>query len=105
FSYSSRHLPALHSFPTRRSSDLILGMSRREIDHRYGAIVDFSGLDPAFMETPVNHYSSGMYARLAFAVAVHVDPDVLLVDEVLSDRKSTRLNSSHLVISYAVFCL
>jgi ABC-type polysaccharide/polyol phosphate transport system ATPase subunit len=63
---------------------VILGLSRREVNARYDAIVDFSGLDPNFMETPVKHYSSGMYARLAFAVAVHVEPDVLLVDEVLS---------------------
>ena len=46
--------------------------------------MDFSGLEPAFMDTPVKHFSSGMYARLAFSVAVHVDPDILLVDEVLS---------------------
>jgi ABC-type polysaccharide/polyol phosphate transport system ATPase subunit len=63
---------------------VILGLSRREVGARYDAIVDFSGLDASFMETPVKHYSSGMYARLAFAVAVHVEPDVLLVDEVLS---------------------
>src|SRR5579859_57076 len=63
---------------------VILGLSRREVSARYDAIVDFSGLDASFMETPVKHYSSGMYARLAFAVAVHVEPDVLLVDEVLS---------------------
>src|SRR5579859_7563089 len=63
---------------------VILGLSRAEIRARYDAIVDFSGLEPAFMDTPVKRYSSGMYARLAFSVAVHVDPDVLLVDEVLS---------------------
>jgi ABC-type polysaccharide/polyol phosphate transport system ATPase subunit len=63
---------------------VILGLSRAEVRERYDAIVDFAGLDPAFMETPVKRYSSGMYARLAFSVAVHVDPDVLLVDEVLS---------------------
>jgi ABC-type polysaccharide/polyol phosphate transport system ATPase subunit len=63
---------------------VILGLSRAEVRARYDAIVDFSGLDDAFMDTPVKHFSSGMYARLAFAVAVHVDPDVLLVDEVLS---------------------
>ena len=63
---------------------VILGLTHSEVRSRYDAIVDFSGLDPAFMDTPVKHYSSGMYARLAFSVAVHVDPDVLLVDEVLS---------------------
>jgi len=54
------------------------------VRERYDAIVAFSGLDPAFMDTSVKHFSSGMFARLAFAVAVHVDPDILLVDEVLS---------------------
>ncbi len=63
---------------------VILGLSRQEAQKQYDAIVDFAGLDATFMDTPVKHYSSGMYARLAFAVAVHVDPDVLLVDEVLS---------------------
>jgi ABC-type polysaccharide/polyol phosphate transport system ATPase subunit len=62
---------------------VILGLSRREVRERYAAIVDFAGLE-RFMDTPVKHYSSGMYARLAFSVAVHVEPDVLLVDEVLS---------------------
>jgi ABC-type polysaccharide/polyol phosphate transport system ATPase subunit len=63
---------------------VILGLSRREASYRYEQIVDFAALDDAFMDTPVKHYSSGMYARLAFSVAVHVEPDVLLVDEVLS---------------------
>jgi ABC-type polysaccharide/polyol phosphate transport system ATPase subunit len=63
---------------------VILGLSRAEVRQRYDAIVDFAGLADAFMDTPVKRYSSGMYARLAFAVAAHVDPDVLLVDEVLS---------------------
>jgi ABC-type polysaccharide/polyol phosphate transport system ATPase subunit len=63
---------------------VILGLSRQEVRARYDAIVEFAGLEDAFMETPVKRFSSGMYARLAFAVAVHVDPDVLLVDEVLS---------------------
>ncbi|HVF59574.1 MAG TPA: ABC transporter ATP-binding protein [Thermoanaerobaculia bacterium] len=61
----------------------ILGLSRREIERRYDGIVDFSGLAD-FMEEPVKNYSSGMYVRLGFAVAVHTDPDVLLVDEVLA---------------------
>ena len=63
---------------------VILGLSQKEVRARYDAIVDFAGLESAFMETPVKHFSSGMYARLAFAVAVHVEPDVLLIDEVLS---------------------
>jgi ABC-type polysaccharide/polyol phosphate transport system ATPase subunit len=62
---------------------VILGLSKRELRRRYDAIVDFAGIKD-FMDTPVKRYSAGMYARLAFAVAVHVDPDVLLVDEVLS---------------------
>jgi ABC-type polysaccharide/polyol phosphate transport system ATPase subunit len=63
---------------------VILGLTSREAQARYDQIVEFAGLDAAFMDTPVKHYSSGMYARLAFSVAVHVAPDVLLVDEVLS---------------------
>jgi lipopolysaccharide transport system ATP-binding protein len=61
----------------------ILGMRRRDITRRFDEIVDFSGVDK-FLDTPVKHYSSGMYVRLAFAVAAHLDADVLLVDEVLS---------------------
>src|SRR6266851_4509722 len=68
---------------------VILGLSHKEVRARYDQIVDFAGLESAFMETPVKHFSSGMYARLAFAVAVHVDPDVLLVDEVLSVGDAT----------------
>jgi ABC-type polysaccharide/polyol phosphate transport system ATPase subunit len=62
---------------------VILGLSRNEVRARYDQIVEFAGLE-RFMDTAVKHYSSGMYARLAFAVAAHVDPDILLVDEVLS---------------------
>ena len=62
---------------------VILGLSRRETIRKYNQIVEFAGLE-RFMDTPVKHFSSGMYARLAFAVAVHVEPDLLLVDEVLS---------------------
>lgn len=61
----------------------ILGLSRAETDKYFDAIVDFSGIEP-FIDTQVKFYSSGMYVRLAFAVAVHVDPEILLVDEVLS---------------------
>ena len=61
----------------------VLGLSRRQIERRYDEIVEFSGLSD-FMEEPVKNYSSGMYVRLGFAVAIHTDPDVLLVDEVLA---------------------
>jgi len=61
----------------------ILGMNRREIDSKFEEIVEFSELKD-FLDTPVKRYSSGMYARLGFSVAAHVDPDVLIVDEVLS---------------------
>jgi lipopolysaccharide transport system ATP-binding protein len=61
----------------------ILGMTRDEITQRFDAIVAFSGLED-FIDTPVKRYSSGMYARLGFSVAAHVDPEVLIVDEVLS---------------------
>jgi len=61
----------------------ILGMGRAEIDRKFDEIVAFSGVEP-FIGTPVKRYSSGMYVRLAFAVAAHLDPDILLVDEVLA---------------------
>jgi ABC-type polysaccharide/polyol phosphate transport system ATPase subunit len=61
----------------------VLGMTRREIDERYDRIVEFSGLAD-FIDEPVKNYSSGMYVRLGFAVAIHTEPDVLLVDEVLA---------------------
>ncbi len=61
----------------------ILGLTRDQTDENLESIVEFSGI-PDFIDTQVKFYSSGMYIRLAFAVAVHVDPDVLLVDEVLS---------------------
>jgi lipopolysaccharide transport system ATP-binding protein len=61
----------------------ILGMRRSEIHAKFDAIVDFSGVEQ-FLDTPVKRYSSGMYTRLAFAVAAHLDPDILIVDEVLA---------------------
>jgi ABC-type polysaccharide/polyol phosphate transport system ATPase subunit len=61
----------------------ILGMKRREIDRRFDEIVDFAGLE-RFLDTPIKRFSWGMWLRLAFAVAAHVDPDVMLVDEVLA---------------------
>jgi lipopolysaccharide transport system ATP-binding protein len=61
----------------------ILGMTRREINHKFDEIVEFSGVEK-FLDTPVKHYSSGMYVRLAFAVAAHLEPEILVVDEVLA---------------------
>lgn len=61
----------------------ILGMKRAEIVRKFDEIVDFAELEK-FIDTPVKRYSSGMYVRLAFAVAAHLDPDILLVDEVLA---------------------
>ncbi len=61
----------------------ILGMSRTEIVRKFDEIVAFSEVE-AFLDTPVKRYSSGMYVRLAFAVAAHLDPDILIVDEVLA---------------------
>ena len=64
-------------------SGAILGMSRREIEKKFEEIVAFAELEK-FIDTPVKHYSSGMYVRLAFAVAAHLEPEILLVDEVLA---------------------
>jgi ABC-2 type transport system ATP-binding protein len=61
----------------------ILGLTRKQTDEYFDEIVDFSGIE-SFIDTQVKFYSSGMYVRLAFSVAVHVDPEILLVDEVLS---------------------
>jgi lipopolysaccharide transport system ATP-binding protein len=61
----------------------ILGMTRREITRKFGEIVAFAEVEK-FLDTPVKRYSSGMYVRLAFAVAAHLDPEILLVDEVLA---------------------
>lgn len=62
---------------------IMLGLSRRDIERRFDEIVEFAEMEE-FIDAPVKTYSSGMYMRLGFAVAVHVDPDILLVDEVLA---------------------
>jgi ABC-type polysaccharide/polyol phosphate transport system ATPase subunit len=64
-------------------SGAILGMRKREILERFDRIVDFAGVAP-FIDVPVKWYSSGMYVRLGFAIAAHLDPDILLIDEVLA---------------------
>jgi lipopolysaccharide transport system ATP-binding protein len=61
----------------------ILGMKKAEIDRKFDEIVAFAEVEK-FIDTPVKHYSSGMYVRLAFAVAAHLEPEILLVDEVLA---------------------
>jgi lipopolysaccharide transport system ATP-binding protein len=61
----------------------ILGMTKREIDRKFDEIVDFSGVEK-FLDTPIKHYSSGMKVRLAFAVAAHLEPEILIIDEVLA---------------------
>src|SRR5690606_14679453 len=61
----------------------ILGFTKKEVDRKFDSIVDFSGISQ-FIDTPVRNYSSGMKVRLGFSVAIHMEPDVLLVDEVLA---------------------
>ena len=61
----------------------ILGMSRAEVKNKFDEIVDFAGVEK-FLDTPVKRYSSGMYVRLAFAVAAHLEPEILIIDEVLA---------------------
>src|SRR5213595_2590623 len=69
-------------------SGAILGMGKREIERKFDEIVAFAEIEK-FIDMPVKHYSSGMYVRLAFAVAAHLDPEILLVDEVLAVGDAT----------------
>lgn len=80
-----------------RLNGAILGLTRKEIDSATDEIIDFSGLRD-FINEPVKHYSSGMYVRLGFSVAVHMRPDILVVDEVLSvgDEEFQRKCFDHL---------
>ena len=64
-------------------SGAILGMSKSEIDRKFDEIVAFAGVE-RFIDTPLKHFSTGMQMRLAFAVAAHLEPEILLVDEVLA---------------------
>jgi len=68
-------------------------MKRAEIERKFDEIVDFAEIEK-FMDTPVKHYSSGMYVRLAFAVAAHLEPEILLVDEVLAVGDTAYLEST-----------
>jgi lipopolysaccharide transport system ATP-binding protein len=61
----------------------ILGMAKKEVDRKFDAILDFAGVEK-FLDTPVKHFSSGMQVRLAFAVAAHLEPEILIIDEVLA---------------------
>ena len=61
----------------------VLGLTKKEIDEKFNSIVEFSGIEE-FIDTPVKHYSSGMYVRLGFSIAIHVEPEILLVDEILA---------------------
>jgi lipopolysaccharide transport system ATP-binding protein len=61
----------------------LLGLSRRDVDAKLGAIIDYAGIGD-FIDAPIQTYSTGMKARLGFAVVAHIDPDILLLDEVLS---------------------
>jgi len=89
--------PDMTGLENIRLNGSILGLSRKEIDDSTQAIIDFSGLRE-FINDPVKHYSSGMYVRLGFSVAVHMKPDILIVDEVLAvgDEEFQRRCEDHL---------
>jgi ABC-type polysaccharide/polyol phosphate transport system ATPase subunit len=80
----------------------MLGCPERDIHRRFDAIVDFSGVE-RFLDTPVKHYSSGMYVRLAYSVAAHVEADILIIDEVLAvgDAEFQRKCREHLATQFA----
>ena len=95
----------------------IIGMARREIQRKFDAIVEFAEMGK-FIDTPVKRYSSGMYVRLAFSVAAHMEPDILLVDEVLSvgdsvfqrkcmdhAKKVLKSNATLLFVSHNMFAI
>ena len=71
----------------------VLGMSRAEIRRKFDEIVAFAGVEK-FLDTPVKRYSSGMYVRLAFAVAAHLEPEILLVDEVLAEKCAVEMRAA-----------
>ena len=75
--------PMLTGRENIRLSAAILGLSKDQVAKKFDAIVDFAGLEE-FIDSPVRHYSSGMYVRLGFAIAAHADPDVFLIDEALA---------------------
>ncbi len=79
----------------------ILGMSRKEIRNKFDQIVDFAEVE-AFLDTPVKHYSSGMFVRLAFSVAALLDPEILIIDEVLSVGDAAFQKKCHRVMQDAV---
>ena len=76
--------PQLSGNENIRLNAAILGMSEKEINRKYDEIVAFSEIDTKFLQTEVGHYSSGMSARLGFSVAIHVDSEIFLADEVLA---------------------
>jgi lipopolysaccharide transport system ATP-binding protein len=80
----------------------ILGMSKKEVDHKFDEILEFSGVE-RFIDTPVKRYSSGMAVRLAFAVAAHLEPEILIIDEVRKQGR-TVLFVSHNMPAVAMLC-